>query len=643
MIQAIGMTQQHGKTMNRIVIILLLLIGFAAEAQIATNQLRLIPRDTVTNLPTWPAFAPYGFYYNFSTGFITYKDATGFHKLQPGGGGGGGGGGTIVAVNGTANRIDASGTTTRTLNISSTFEALLGKVASPLSQFSATTSAQLRGVLSDETGTGISYFVGGDLGTPSAGIGTNFTGIPLTGLSTFSSAQLRTQLTDEVGTGNIYTVGGALGTPASADLTNATNLPITGLGASTSAQLRAILTDEVGTGNIYTVGGPLSTPSSGVLTNMTGLPITGITSSTSAQLGTLLSDDVGTGPLYFGQPIEATTTTAVSLTLNTGHYSEYSYSGLIRTTNTGPINITVPTNATAAIALKTKIFIDNQGTDTVTVVWAGGVTHNDGGYVEIPPHSTGFLYKVATNEWDLTGTGPGGSGGGGGGTGECLWATSTETVAHTFSTADVAICNNSGIIRYTGSGNVNFTMPAFTSAAFESGTGIVVNNQSTSGTITIVFSGGIGGGGHTYDEIGPGETGTLVNAGTDVWDLLGTKTVGVSSWTSWTPTFTGFTGSVTGTARYKLEDKTLQLHVDVQGTSNAAGTTWTMTLPTGIQSSSTQIIMGQAINNSLGVDGMILFGSSSNTVTMYHTSTGTTNWTSGNVKGIRFNGLIEIN
>lgn len=45
-----------------------------------------------------------------------------------------------------------------------------------LSQFAATTSAQLRGVISDETGTGVLYFQGGDAGTPSAIVLTNATG-----------------------------------------------------------------------------------------------------------------------------------------------------------------------------------------------------------------------------------------------------------------------------------------------------------------------------------------------------------------------------------------------------------------------------------------------------------------------------------
>lgn len=51
--------------------------------------------------------------------------------------------------------------------------------SNPLSQFAATTSAQLRSVLSDETGSGFAYFQGGDLGTPSAGVLTNVTGLPL--------------------------------------------------------------------------------------------------------------------------------------------------------------------------------------------------------------------------------------------------------------------------------------------------------------------------------------------------------------------------------------------------------------------------------------------------------------------------------
>jgi hypothetical protein len=59
-------------------------------------------------------------------------------------------------------------------------------VANPLSQFAATTSAQLAGVLSDETGTGVAVFSDSPvlttpaLGTPSAVVLTSATGLPLT-------------------------------------------------------------------------------------------------------------------------------------------------------------------------------------------------------------------------------------------------------------------------------------------------------------------------------------------------------------------------------------------------------------------------------------------------------------------------------
>lgn len=73
---------------------------------------------------------------------------------------GGSGGGQVNSVVGTANRvvIDSTDPANPIVNISSVFEALLGKVASPLSQFAATTSSQLAGVISDETGSGSLVF-----------------------------------------------------------------------------------------------------------------------------------------------------------------------------------------------------------------------------------------------------------------------------------------------------------------------------------------------------------------------------------------------------------------------------------------------------------------------------------------------------
>jgi hypothetical protein len=84
----------------------------------------------------------------------------------------------------------------------------------------------------------------------------------------------------------------ALGTPSAAVLTNATGLPIatgvSGLGTGvatflatpSSANLAAAVTDETGTGNLVFTNSPtlvtpaLGTPSAVVLTNATGLPLT---------------------------------------------------------------------------------------------------------------------------------------------------------------------------------------------------------------------------------------------------------------------------------------------------------------------------------------------------------------------------------
>lgn len=62
--------------------------------------------------------------------------------------------GTVTSVSGTADRITSTGGATPVIDISATFEALLGKVANRIDQNNAaTTSAQFSAVISDATGT----------------------------------------------------------------------------------------------------------------------------------------------------------------------------------------------------------------------------------------------------------------------------------------------------------------------------------------------------------------------------------------------------------------------------------------------------------------------------------------------------------
>lgn len=114
-------------------------------------------------------------------------------------------------------------------------------LASGIATFLATpSSANLRAALTDESGTGVAYFQGGSLGTPASGTLTNATGLPVStgisglasGAATFlgtpSSANLRSLVTDESGTGALLFAGGNIGAATGTSLALSGTLALNG-------------------------------------------------------------------------------------------------------------------------------------------------------------------------------------------------------------------------------------------------------------------------------------------------------------------------------------------------------------------------------------------------------------------------------
>jgi hypothetical protein len=271
--------------------------------------------------------------------------------------------GTVaVSTGGTGSTTASAARTALGVAIGSDVQAYNSATAlttNKISDFAASTSAELAGKISDETGSGLLVF------------GTSPT-----------------------------LVTPALGIPASGTLTNCTGLPITGITSSTSAEIATLCSDETGSGSLVFATSPtlvtpvLGTPASGALTNCTALPAAQVTAGT-LQSGMTIPDP--------------TLTFSINAQTGTTYTPVLADAGKIVTLNNGSaITLTIPPNSSVAYPIGSSLTFISIGAGLTTFAQGSGVTIASTGGTSTAPiitaqHDSATAIKTATDTWQVVG------------------------------------------------------------------------------------------------------------------------------------------------------------------------------------------------------------------------------------------------
>ena len=194
--------------------------------------------------------------------------------------------GRVLNLTAATNQIvlDSDGSSTGTITMAAlgasrtwTFPNTTGTVVltgDNLSVFAATTSAQLAGVISDETGSGALVFANSptliipELGTPASGVLTNCTGLPqasVVGLTTADSPQFAGLNIGHASDTTITRVSAGVIAVEGNNVALVSN-DLSVFSATTSAQLAGVISDETGSGALVFATAP--TLSTGALVTM---------------------------------------------------------------------------------------------------------------------------------------------------------------------------------------------------------------------------------------------------------------------------------------------------------------------------------------------------------------------------------------